>query len=637
VPSETSRAGRIAVRLVPFLAALTTFLAFMPALRCGFVGWDDPMNFLQNEHYRGLGWANLHWMFTTFHMGNYQPLSWLTLGADYKLWGMDAHGYHLTNVLIHAANAALLCTLCTRLLSWPPQRSQRPLLGGAGCEAPDGRLAGKDGWSLAVAALFGALFWSLHPLRVESVAWVTERRDVLSTAFYLATVLCYLRWTSSGGRRWWWAALAAYVLSLLSKAMGMTLPFALLILDIYPLRRRHADLRARLLEKLPFLALAAAAGGAALMGQRQVQATLTLAQFGVFERLVRSSYGLVFYLRKAVFPFALSPYYEMRTPFNPFEPRLCLCLPAACVLAWLVWRLARRLPGLAAAMAFYVVSASPVIGVFPIGNYLAADRYSYLPLMGFSILGAGLLRRVLYAWRGQLRVAALAAAGVATLAGGALAWRQCRFWRDTEALWGRALALDPTSATAHQNLGAALSSRGDRVRAVLHYRAALTVRPRWTLAERALRDTLYDEGNERLRQGRWDEAAQFFYEALALDPGFAESHNNLGLALAGAGRGRQACREYAEALRLKPGFAAALYNWGNSLADMGELPSAAARYQEAIVLDSGFWDARFNLGNTLARLGRYRQSAVQYAAIPASAPCYSDAQRRLDAVHRLAR
>src|SRR4051812_27398787 len=199
------------------MVGLSTFAAFLPALQSDFVTWDDDRNFTSNFHYRGLGLQQLHWMWTTFHMGHYVPLSWMTLGLDYSLWGMNARGYHLTNLLVHAANAVLVYFLARRLLARSMKLEEPPL---------------------EISAAFGALLFSVHPLRVESVAWVTERRDVLSMFFCLSSVLWYLRHVDfERDRRWYCLSLVAFVCAILSKATSMTLPAVLLLVDIYPLRR----------------------------------------------------------------------------------------------------------------------------------------------------------------------------------------------------------------------------------------------------------------------------------------------------------------------------------------------------------------------------------------------------------------
>src|SRR5574341_654274 len=244
--------------LYPLAAALLTFAVFSPALHNGFIDWDEGSLLLGNRHYRGLGWDQIAWMFTTRLMGHWMPLNWISFGLDYTLWGMNPLGYHLTNVVVHAVNAAVFYAVALRLLALAlPERLTA------------------DGGRLRLGALAAALLFSLHPLRVESVAWITERRDVLSGLFYLLAILAYLRYCEArmtGRRRWprpYWAAVALCGLAVLSKAIAVSLPVILLLLDIYPLRRLGVgpggwtgpSARRVWLEKLPFAALAAGAAG----------------------------------------------------------------------------------------------------------------------------------------------------------------------------------------------------------------------------------------------------------------------------------------------------------------------------------------------------------------------------------------
>src|SRR5438876_7632173 len=244
--------------LVPVLIALVTVAAFLPTLQNQFVNWDDDENFLDNPHYRGLGWTQLRWMWTTLHLGHYIPLTWMTFGLDYLLWCMNPVGYHLTSLLLHAANAVVFFFVVHRILTLAlPRLSER-------------------GRALAVSAGFAALVFAIHPLRVESVAWVTERRDVLSGLFYLSAILIYL-WACEGGARgrgWYWLSVAVFGCALLSKSMVVNLPVVLLILDVYPLRRLGGAVgwwsepaRRVYVEKIPFVLLAAAASAVALMAQ----------------------------------------------------------------------------------------------------------------------------------------------------------------------------------------------------------------------------------------------------------------------------------------------------------------------------------------------------------------------------------
>src|SRR5713226_6535756 len=322
--------------LVPVLIALVTFTAFLPTLQNEFVGWDDATNFLDNPHYRGLAWTHIRWMWTT-HLGHYIPLTWMTLGLDYLLWGMNPVGYHLTSLLLHAANAVVFFFVVHRILTLAlPSPSER-------------------GHALAVAAGFAALVFAIHPLRVESVAWVTERRDVLSGLFYLVTILMYLRACEQGarGRGWYWLSVAVFVCALLSKSMVVNLPVVLLILDVYPLRRLGGDIgwsseaaRRVYVEKIPFVLLAAAASAIAFMAQSSVHAALSLVQLSVPGRLAVSAYGLSFYLWKTVAPVNLSPLYELRPPVNPGTMPFILSYGLVLAITAIILALRRRVPGL---------------------------------------------------------------------------------------------------------------------------------------------------------------------------------------------------------------------------------------------------------------------------------------------------
>src|SRR6266568_9539336 len=246
--SRKNRSRRLELQhaVIPLVIAFSTFAAFLPALQNHFVSCDDAENFLDNPHYRGLAWTHIRWMWTT-HLGHYIPLTWMTLGLDYLLWGMNPFGYHLMSLLLHAANAVVFFFVVHRILTLAlPSPSER-------------------GHALAVAAGFAALVFAIHPLRVESVAWVTERRDVLSGLLYLSAILVYLLACEGGarGRGWYWLSVAVFVGALLSKSMVVNLPVVLLILDVYPLRRLGgavgglSEFARRVYgEKIPFVLLA---------------------------------------------------------------------------------------------------------------------------------------------------------------------------------------------------------------------------------------------------------------------------------------------------------------------------------------------------------------------------------------------
>ncbi|PYM80994.1 MAG: hypothetical protein DME13_21410, partial [Candidatus Rokuibacteriota bacterium] len=326
--------------LVALLVAELVVVVFFPALRAGFVAWDDDTYFLGNPYYRGLGGAQLAWMFTAMS-GHYMPLTWLTHGLDYVLWGMRPTGYHAVNVLLHALAAAVAYVVALRVLA-------------AAAVGPEPRAAHR------FAAAVAALLFAVHPLRVESVAWITERRDVLCGVFFLLAILCYLRAVEGAGAarpRWYWAAVALAALAFLSKAMAVTLPLVLLLLDVYPLRRIGPwrwTRREVWLEKLPFVGLSVAASVVAVLAQRSVDTLSDLHTLGVFERLGLAAYALVFYAAKTLVPTGLAPLYEAPYDYATLTPWFAASAVVVVALAAVLIRVRRRRPGVATAAAAFV-------------------------------------------------------------------------------------------------------------------------------------------------------------------------------------------------------------------------------------------------------------------------------------------
>src|SRR2546426_1894754 len=578
--------------LIPVLIVLVTSAAFLPALQNQFLRWDDHKNFLGNPHYRGLGWIHLRWMWTT-HLGHYIPLTWMTLGLDYVLWGMNPLGYHLTNLLLHAANAVLFYFVAFRIL-------------GLGLPDPGDRRQA----DLVLSAGFAALVFAIHPLRVESVAWVTERRDVLSGLFYLFAILLYLRACERGerGRGWYWAAVGLFAGALLSKSMAVNLPIVLLILDVYPLRRLGgatgwwSEPAPRVyVEKIPFVLLAAAAAAIAVMAQLSVHAAASLARLSVLGRLAVSAYGLSFYLWKMVVPLNLSPLYALPPTVNPWATPFLLSYVLVLAITAIALALRRRVPGRPAAWLAYVVVLLPVLGIFQSGPQIAADRYTYLAGLGWaSLAGAGLLST----WR-RWPPFVLTGLAVVLLSGlGTLSWNQVEVWHDSEKLWSHALAIYPKTSMAQFGLGRVRADQGKPAEAIEHYRQALNIKPDYGAAH-------YNWGVVLGQQGKPAEAIEHYRLALQMRPNSAEAHNNWGLALADQGKLAEAIEHYQQALHLKPDFAEAHNNWGFALALQGKRAEAIEHYRHALRLNPDNALAQSNLLNAIQRRDMGKEDSAQ--------------------------
>ena len=538
--NQDDRAAR--VPWLPGAIVLAVLACFWPALDAEFVDWDDDLNLTDNAAYRGLGPAHLGWMLRTTLGGHYQPLTWLTFGLDHALWGMDAGGYHLTNVLLHAANAVLVFLLARALVA-------RAL--GPGC-AP----------VLPPAAAIGALLFAVHPLRVESVAWVSERRDVLSGLFYLATILTYLRLQGATGRRragWLAASLACFVLSLLAKAWGMTLPLVLLVLDAYPLGRLgRGRWRAALAEKAPYAAPALAAAVMAFLAQRSVEEMRSLAEHGLAARVAQAAYGLCFYLGKTLLPLGLSPVYLLEPDLDPTAPRYLASMAAVAGVTLAAIAFRRRRPWLLAAWAVYVVTVSPVLGIAQTGPQLVADRYTYLACIPWALVAAGAVARLARRPRH-----ALAVAGVALAVLGPLTVRQTAVWRDSRTLWTHAIRLDPASYLAYTNRGWAAD---DPAAALADYDDALRLNPRYFLA-------YFNRGGVRHERGDFAGAIADYTAAIALLPRDPRAYNNRGWARQAAGDWAGAVADYERALAL------AAPGWPRRALVEGNLAAAHARLE----------------------------------------------------------
>ena len=598
-------AARLARWLVPVLIFLATGAAFVPALRNEFVDWDDTAVLLENPHYRGLGWAQLRWMFTAFHVGHYHPLTWISFGLDYLVWGMEPFGYHLTNLLLHGLNGVLFYFLTLRLL----------------CLAVSGSVSAADP-VLRMASGFAALLFTLHPLRVESVAWATERRDVLSALFLLGCLLCYLRAAGNsekerGRRRWLVAAVIFYGLSLLSKAAGITFPIVLLALDVYPLRRfggapgrwMGPEGRRALWEKAPFFLLGVSFGIVALLAQHEAGTLRTISRHGFSMRLAQAVYGSGFYLWKTVFPFRLSPLYEIPVRLELLAWPLLGSAVGVLALSTIFVATRRRWPAGLAVWISYLAILAPVLGAAQSGPQLVADRYSYLSCLGWAVLaGAGLS----HLWRSWLDghtrhpVFFLAtAAGVAAVVGlGALTWRQTQVWHDTETLWRQVVAAGQKSRFAHNNLGLMLSGRGETEGGIEHFREALEIDPEYVTAH-------YNLGNTLLARGNLDEAAQHFKRALDIEPSHIDARLNLGIALAKRGELESAVRQFRRALEIAPAYSEAHFNLAIALAKQELLGEAVEHFQAALKAKPDFAEAHEGLGRALALQGK-RAEAIQH-------------------------
>jgi protein O-mannosyl-transferase len=585
------------------LVALTLFV-YAPVRHHDFVSIDDPVYVTENPVVsRGVTLDGLVWAFTTGHASNWHPLTWLSHMLDVHLFGKSPGAHHGTSLVLHLLDTLLLYALLQRM-------------------------TGRPGPSALVAALFAA-----HPLHVESVAWVAERKDVLSTLFWILTTWAYVRCCGAAatGRPRTAAYLLVvlfFVLGLMAKPMLVTLPLTLLLLDVWPLGRAEwprfnaASWRAwrpLVLEKTPLLALAAASSAVTFLVQRSGGAVSALSTVPLDRRLENAllSYGT--YAARAVWPAGLSPFYPYPASIQPVEVAASAALLIA-VSALAVW-CARTRPYLLVGWLWYLITLLPVIGVVQIGRQALADRYTYVPLVGLFIAaawgGAGLLP----AWRPR-RIVLPAAAVLGVAAFAIVARAQVLVWADSTTLWRHALALDARNYYAHHALGCLSSDAGRTDEAVRSFEETVRLAPDYPEGH-------YNLGLMRARLGRNDEAMRSYRAALRLDPTLADAHSSLAAALAAERRFAEAIAEHREAIRLKPGTAKYHHGLARTLLAAGDADRAVREFQEAIRLQPEFAAARSDLGKALAGQGRLEEAVASYREALAIDPRLVDAHNNL--------
>ncbi|MBV8488039.1 MAG: tetratricopeptide repeat protein, partial [Planctomycetaceae bacterium] len=573
---------------VPVLVFIATLLPFAPVVGNDFVNWDDTGNFTMNVHYRGLDWPNLRWAWTTLHLGVYQPLTWMLCGLEYKLFGLRPGGYHLVSVMLHGAVSVALYVLVIAIL-----RPARPDF-----DPGPARLAG----------VIAVLFWSVHPLRVEAVAWASCQ-GYLPCAFFavLAAYFYLLAHPPTGPARFGWiaGALGSYVASLLCHATSLGLPVVLLALDFAVLRRlkSRSDVRRAMREKWPFLivALVFAIGG--YLGKQSDQGIIRLSVYGPSQRLAAAAYAVCYYLVRSFLPLGLHAHHHFPEQFGILEPIFLISLAGVLCLCAASIALRKQWPGLLAAVVAYAAVLAPNSGLLTFGSQLVADRYAYLSLMPWSVAGTFALAAI----TGKYIRIVTACSLVLLLTLGILSWQQCLVWRSSESLWTWSLSQgEVQNPVVLGNLAADLLEQGRVQEAEKFMSQSLQYAPGSASAHNTM-------GLILLKAGKLGSAIEAFRESVALDRENAETRKNLAQALARANKTAEALDEYAAAVRLRPDSASLRQEYGALLAREGRLEEATVQFRQAIHLEPDVPVGHLFLGRVLVDLGRRDEAAIALA------------------------
>jgi Flp pilus assembly protein TadD len=604
--------------LICLFLILLTYVSFSRILNNKFINFDDNDYVIRNPHVNsGLTLEGIKWAFTAFHANNWHPITWLSHMVDCEIYGLNAGGHHFTNLILHIINTLLLFLV----FKW---------------------ITGAIWESAFIAALF-----AIHPLHVESVAWVAERKDVLSAFFGMLTIWAYARYAENLSLSRYLTALLCFIFGLMSKPMLVTLPFVLLLLDFWPLKRfqflpaddesyfqtqRYSDkgfkrgtLLNLILEKIPFFIFVVVSSYLTFLAQQHGGVVKSLELFPLKVRIANALVAYIIYIKKMFYPLNLAILY----PYPEIVP-MWQALGAACLLVCIfilaIWKF-KRYPYFTVGLLWYIGTLIPVIGLVQVGLQSMADRYTYMPLIGLFIIIAwgipDIMSRFCYQ---KIVLAVLSVTIISTFM--ILTWIQTRHWYNSTTLLDhaihvtknnylaynglgvahieqgriieginnlyRAINIKHDFAEAHKNMGIALVKQRKIDEAIIHYKKALRISPESAIIHNSLGIALH-------KQGKIEESIKHFLEALEIWPNYIKAYNNLGIALVSQGKIQEALVHYVKALKINPDYAEAHCNMGIALEKLGKIEEAIAHYNQALRIKPDYPRARYNLEQLLSK------------------------------------
>jgi tetratricopeptide (TPR) repeat protein len=609
--------NRNRIFLIGVVLIVFSVIAYEPVRHNDFVNLDDESYVSKNPQVKaGVTKESIVWAFTTLHKSNWHPLTWLSHMLDCQFFGVNPLWHHVTNVILHVANGLLLFWVFGQMTGavWP---------------------------SAFVAAVF-----ALHPLHVESVAWLAERKDVLSTFFWILTMAAYVRYAAQPilGRYVW--VFVFFALGLMAKPMLVTLPFVLLLLDYWPLGRfqwvskggsktpsntgeqktpfQKSSTLGLIAEKIPLLLLVSASIAITLVAQRGAMKPGEALSIGM--RVSNALVSYISYIVKTIYPNNLVIFYPYPVQGFPiWQPVICLFLVLGITGAVLF--LAKKRGYLAVGWFWYLGTLVPVIGLVQVGVQAMADRYTYIPSIGLFMICAWGISDILSPWRHRKVV--LSAAALAILFVFIARTRtQVGYWKNSLTLFGQTFAVTKDNYIAHNNYGCALGDRNRVDEAIEHFQEALRINPMHLRAH-------YNLGVMLLKKGKVDDAISCFNESLRIKPDFLEAHFNLGSALDREGRLKEAINHFSVALRINPDYAEVHNNLANILARQGNIEEAIGHYLEALRINPDFLEPHFNLGSALMRQEKHKEAISHFSETLRIKPDFPEARRRLELCIRL--
>lgn len=538
-------AGIMAVLVIAVL------IIYLPVHNYEFINFDDYDYVVNNPHVNsGFSFSNVYWAFSEFHSSNWHPLTWLSHMADAEFFGLAPGAHHMVNVFFHMLNTLLLFLLLQHMTGF---------LWRAGF----------------VAALF-----AVHPLHIESVAWISERKDVLSTFFWLLTTGAYLKYVKNPGWKTYAAVILFFIMGLMSKPMLVTLPFTLFLLDYWPLSRISftknrpffSKFRPLLLEKVPLLTLSLLSGIITIIAQKKGGAVSNLEVFSLGVRISNAAVSYVTYLIKSILPFHLAVFYPHPRSLPVWETAGSIAV--LMLIFFLVFRLRNSHPYLLTGWLWYLGTLLPVIGLIQVGIQSMADRYTYIPLLGIFIM---ISWGVSEALPGQHRKKLFVPVMIVLCFFTGISMKQIHYWQNDYTLFSHALAVTENNFIAHNNLGNRYIREGNREKAIWHFQQSIAISPGNVMAHNNL-------GNARMEENEWEKALYHFSKVIQSDPDYADAHYMMGMAKMKMGNLHEAIRHFSDALRIRPEDADVHNDMAIALVKQGKIKEALKHFQKAAEL-----------------------------------------------------
>ena len=589
--------------LIIFILILLTLVVYWQVKDFNFAGYDDELYITENLHVQsGLTIESVKWAFTTYHAGNWHPVTWLSHMLDIELYGLNPMGHHWTNLQFHIANTLLLFFILFKM-------------------------TGALWRSAFVAALF-----ALHPLHVESVAWVAERKDVLSTFFGMLTISAYIMYVKKRNLLRYSLVFILLSLGLMAKPMLVTMPFVLLLLDFWPLDRlkyysryqssgfQSLNLSRLIYEKTPLFIPVAISSVLTILAQKDAGALYTFEALPITNRIANAFVSYAGYIIKTIWPQNLAVFYP-----HPFGGVLLwyvfLAALAIAAISFFSIRLFKKYPYITFGWFWYLGTLIPVIGLIQVGAQSMADRYTYIPLIGLFIIVAWGISDLLKKWHSNKIILAVFAI-ILISAFSTQSYFQIKHWENSTSLFEHAVKVTNHNWLAYNNLGLALMRKGKSNDAVFYFKKTLEIRPDFL-------KTLDNLGIALCRLKKFEEALFYYSKALKIDPKQAGIHNNTANVLTALGKPEEAIKHYKTAILIDPGFAEAYYNLANVLATQEKLDKAILYYELAIKKDFGHSNAHYNLGCILLKKKAYKKALAHFTEVIKIKPDYKQAYNQI--------